>query len=231
LATKKSRENIQNKNILREPLNIEKIVQAALELLNEVGLQQLTTRRLAEALNIRSSSLYWHVRNKAELLQLLAESICGKLHLPDAGLSWEEQLFSFSMEYRNTLLSIRDSAEILLETPPLTQRRLQLMESMFGIFVNAGLPPKETVMASMLINDYVLSFVRNEMLMSNMSLSEKIINQEETDSTNLFHSLSPIQFPNIIRLTDYIVNQNMDEHFKYGLQIMFASLNESIKKC
>jgi TetR/AcrR family transcriptional regulator, tetracycline repressor protein len=74
MATKKSKEKIQN-NASRETLDIDKIVKAAMKLLNEEGLQQLTTRRLAESLGKRSASLYWHVRDKAELLQLLAENI------------------------------------------------------------------------------------------------------------------------------------------------------------
>jgi len=68
MSTKKSKEKKQSKNISRKPFNIEKIVQAALELLNEEGLQQLTTRRWADALDIRSASLYWHIRDKAILV-------------------------------------------------------------------------------------------------------------------------------------------------------------------
>jgi TetR/AcrR family tetracycline transcriptional repressor len=230
MSTKKSKEKKQSKNSSREPLDIEKIVQAALDLLNEVGLQQLTTRRLAEALGIRSASLYWHVRDKAELLQLLAEDICGKLRLPDPSLPWQEQVLSFAWEYRATLLSIRDSAEVLLETPPLMPKRLLLMESMFKVLVNAGFPPKEIVMASMQMNDYVLSFVKNEMLMSNMAQSQGISTQEAMSSSkNFFNSLPPDQYPTIISLADYMTYENMDEHYEYGIQILLTSLNERLK--
>jgi TetR/AcrR family tetracycline transcriptional repressor len=185
---------------------------------------------LAEALGIRSASLYWHVRDKAELLQLLAEDICGKLRLPDPSLPWQEQVLSFAWEYRATLLSIRDSAEVLLETPPLMPKRLLLMESMFKVLVNAGFPPKEIVMASMQVNDYVLSFVKNEMLMSNMAQSQGISTQEAMSSSkNFFNSLPPDQYPTIISLADYMTYENMDEHYEYGIQILLTSLNERLK--
>jgi len=229
MAMKKNKEKEQSKNISREPLDIEKIVKAALKLLNEVGLQQLTTRRLAEALGIRSASLYWHIKNKAELLQLLAESISSKLHLPDRSLPWNEQVLNFAMEYRATLLTIRDSAEILLDTPPLTPNRLFLVESNFVILANAGFPNKEIVMASMLINDYVLSFVKNEMIMSNRKLSQGISTQEMMNNLKKFFSnLSPDKYPIIISLADYMANQNMDEHYEYGLQILIESFKQKL---
>ena len=229
MSTKKSNEKKQSKNISRKPLNTEKIVQAALELLNEVGLHQLTTRRLAEALGIRSASLYWHIRDKAELLQLLAESICCKLQLPDPSLSWQEQVLSFAREYRTTLLSIRDSAEVLLETPPLTPKRLLLAGSMFSILVNAGYPPKEIVMASMLINDYMLSFVKNEMHMSHLAQSQGISSQEVLNNAKIFFSsLPPDQYPTFIGLADYMT-YDIDEHYEYGLQILLASFNQRLK--
>ncbi|AET67986.1 transcriptional regulator [Desulfosporosinus orientis DSM 765] len=230
MSTKKSNEKKQSKNKSREPLNIEKIVQTALELLNEVGLQQLTTRRLAEALGIRSASLYWHIRDKAELLQLLSESICSKLHLPDPGLSWQDQVLSFAMQYRATLLSIRDSAVVLLETPPLTPKRLLLSGAMFEVLFNAGFPPKEILMASMLINDYMLSFVKNEMHMSQMAQSQGISAQEVMNNAKIFFSnLPPDQYPTLISLADYMT-YDIDEHYNYGLQILLDSFKKRLQE-
>jgi len=229
ISTKKSNEKKQSKNISRKPLNIEKIVQTALELLNEVGLHQLTTRRLAETLGIRSASLYWHIRDKAELMQLLAESICSQLHLPDPSLSWQEQVLSFAREYRLTLLSIRDSAEVLLETPPLTPKRLLLAGSMFGVLANVGYPPKEIVMASMLINDYMLSFVKNEMHMSHMAKSQGLTTQEVMNNAKIFFSsLPPDQYPTLVSIADSMT-YDIDEHYEYGLKMLLAGFNERLR--
>lgn len=229
MSTKKSKEEKLSEDISRKPLNIDTIVQASLELLNEVGLQQLTTRRLAQVLGVRSASLYWHIRDKAELLQLMAESICSKLNLPDPNLSWHEQVLSFAMEYRATLLSIRDSAEVLLETPPLTPKRLLLSGSMFGILFSAGFPPKEIVMASMLVNDYVLSFVRNEMHMSYMAQSQGISAQEVMNNAKIFYSsLPPDQYSTLISLADSMT-YDTDEHYVYGLQILLDSFKQRLK--
>ncbi|HEX3752721.1 MAG TPA: TetR family transcriptional regulator, partial [Streptosporangiaceae bacterium] len=67
------------------PVTRERIVAAALELLDEAGLDGLALRRLAERLGIRAPTLYWHVRDKRELLDLLAGAI-----LEEALAGWRE---------------------------------------------------------------------------------------------------------------------------------------------
>ncbi|EKZ6610615.1 TetR family transcriptional regulator, partial [Klebsiella pneumoniae] len=49
-------------------LNRESVIDAALELLNETGIDGLTTRKLAQKLGIEQPTLYWHVKNKRALL-------------------------------------------------------------------------------------------------------------------------------------------------------------------
>lgn len=48
------------------------VIAAALELLNEVGMDNLTTRKLAERLKVQQPALYWHFQNKRALLDALA---------------------------------------------------------------------------------------------------------------------------------------------------------------
>ena len=73
-------------------------------MLNKEGLDQLSIRRLADLLGIRTASLYWHIKDKAELIQLLADSICGLIPLPDSG-SWRMQAFHLKKLFRRHLFS------------------------------------------------------------------------------------------------------------------------------
>ncbi|MCP3800291.1 TetR family transcriptional regulator [Allokutzneria sp. A3M-2-11 16] len=100
------------------------VTEAAVELLNEVGLAELTTRRLAAKLGVRSPTLYWHVRNKAELLDLVAEAICADAFDIDETQSWRDQLADGLRQFRELLLRHRDAAELLRERPPQEPRRL-----------------------------------------------------------------------------------------------------------
>ena len=85
-----------------EPLDRNRIVGAAVALLDEVGLAGLSTRRLATALGVQSATLYWHVRNKDELLDLVAEALCADAFTIDPALPWPDQLASglFEAQWR-----------------------------------------------------------------------------------------------------------------------------------
>jgi TetR/AcrR family transcriptional regulator, tetracycline repressor protein len=59
----------------RAGLTRDLVVRAALDLLDEVGLDKLSTRRLADRLGVRSPALYWHVKDKPQLLDLMAQEL------------------------------------------------------------------------------------------------------------------------------------------------------------
>ncbi|EMF6671854.1 TetR family transcriptional regulator, partial [Serratia marcescens] len=56
-------------------LTRETVLRGALALLNDIGIDALSTRRLAQHLGVQSPTLYWHFKNKAELLKAMAETI------------------------------------------------------------------------------------------------------------------------------------------------------------
>lgn len=67
------------------------VIAAALELLNEVGMDNLTTRKLAERLKVQQPALYWHFQNKRALLDALAEAMLTERHtrsLPEENEDW-----------------------------------------------------------------------------------------------------------------------------------------------
>jgi len=78
------------------PLQRETVVRAALHLLDEVGLDGLTVRRLAAYLDIQNPTLYWHFTNKQELLNCMAEMIIAdafaELHPPEEHEDWADWL-------------------------------------------------------------------------------------------------------------------------------------------
>src|SRR5258708_25515881 len=61
-----------------------RLVAEALGLVQEEGLEALSMRALADRLHVKAASLYWHVRDRRELLELLAESILDGVPAPNA---------------------------------------------------------------------------------------------------------------------------------------------------
>src|SRR5207302_9338404 len=95
----------------RIPLTREAIIAAAVRVLDREGMDGLSMRRVAEELGTGVASLYWHVRNKGELLQLLFERLSGEIELPDPDPSrWREQLKDVGRQFRAAAHRHRDFA-------------------------------------------------------------------------------------------------------------------------
>ncbi|MGQ0603314.1 MAG: TetR/AcrR family transcriptional regulator C-terminal domain-containing protein, partial [Anaerolineales bacterium] len=148
------------KRQIEPALDQKQIVQAALGLLDEAGFEGLTMRNLAKKLGIKAASLYWHVRGKQDLLNLLAEEICASIREPDRTLLWLNQLEVLGNEYRRVLLAHRDAARVLASSgAPTGPNRLRLTEIVLRTLLDAGFDHKDAVYAGFLLNDYVVMFV------------------------------------------------------------------------
>ena len=154
-------------------LDQSQIVQAALVLLDEVGFDGLTMRNLAKKLGVQAASLYWHVRNKQDLLSLLAEEICAPMREPDRTLPWQNQLEEMAIEYRQVLLAHRDAAQVLASSGgPSGPKRLRLTEIGLRTLLDAGLSQKDAAYAGMMMNDFVIMSVLEETRYANVETEE-----------------------------------------------------------
>lgn len=142
----------------------EKILEAALNLMNEVGLDQFTTRKLAERLGVQQPALYWHFKNKADLLDALNELMLERLQPhrhPAPGETWDEFTLASARSFRKALLSVRNGARINAGTRP-TTRQFADAERQLQLYVEAGFRPDEALNISIAVTRYVVGFVLEE---------------------------------------------------------------------
>ena len=96
-------------------LTRDRLVEAALALINEEGLDGLSMRALADRLDVKAASLYWHVRDRRELLELLAESILDSVKRPRRGAGWRPWVLATAAALRLRVSAQKDADRILLE--------------------------------------------------------------------------------------------------------------------
>lgn len=72
---------MSKKDIAPQRLTREIVLRTALDMLNEEGIDSITTRKLAQRLGIKSPTLYWHFKNKSLLMEAMAETIINEHHL------------------------------------------------------------------------------------------------------------------------------------------------------
>lgn len=143
-------------------INKEIITEAALEILHEKGISNLTMRNVAAKLKVKAPALYWYIKNKQELLQLIAEHISSLIQFPEPMGDWEKEITIISLATRRALLSIPDGAEIMMDTLPISKKRLHVIDKTFEIFHRSDFPEDKIFFSVTLINSYVTSFVMDE---------------------------------------------------------------------
>jgi TetR/AcrR family tetracycline transcriptional repressor len=139
-------------------LTQEQVVERAVELMAEAGLEALTLRRLATELGVSAPTLYWHVRNKRQLLDLMAEALVsrvGRSTTPAPGQPWWEWLAERARLQWRALTSQRDAALVVAGNRP-TEAALPGVEQVLGSLVAVGFPPDEALRTVLSIGNYVI---------------------------------------------------------------------------
>src|SRR5690242_14073356 len=103
-------------------LSRERLVEAALELINQEGLDALSMRALADRLDVKAASLYWHVRDRRELVELLAESILDSVTRSRARATWRESVAAIADALARRISGQKDAGRILLEVREALER-------------------------------------------------------------------------------------------------------------
>ncbi|HEV2872315.1 MAG TPA: TetR/AcrR family transcriptional regulator C-terminal domain-containing protein [Actinomycetota bacterium] len=139
-------------------LTQEQVVKRAVDLMAEVGLEALTLRRLATELGVSAPTLDWHVRNKRELLDLMAEALitrAGRATSPAPGQPWWEWLAEQARLQWRALTSHRDAALVVAGNRP-TDTALPGIEQVMASLVAVGFPPAEALRTILSIGNYVI---------------------------------------------------------------------------
>ncbi|MBP1992249.1 TetR/AcrR family transcriptional regulator C-terminal domain-containing protein [Paenibacillus eucommiae] len=203
-------------------LDQKRIVLAALELLEEVGLKQLTMRKLAESLGVQVGALYWHVKDKEELLSLLADKISSDIIWHNGDISWREALVVWATNFRVVLCSYRDSVEIFNSSTISTgYNRLQQIEALFDVLGKAGFKDIEIPWMASMIKSYILGSVSEEVRLQKISQEREQTFEELGKNVNeIYQALPAAAFPHMARLAPYLTSPDWEQEFNFGLRVL-----------
>ena len=215
----------------RRPLDQPQVVRAALALLDEVGLDALTMRRLAERLGVKAASLYRHVKNKDELLVLLGDEISGEIPFARSTGSWREQLTEMARNVRRGLLAHRDAARLLAVTPPFGPRRLRHIEAVLRSLRAAGLSPRDAVRTAYHFNNFVTEFAADEARFAAFAAAPGSSRKKTfAQARKVFKSLPAADYPTLVELADELSADDADGLFQFGLDILLRGLEALAKR-
>ncbi|MDQ0612654.1 TetR/AcrR family tetracycline transcriptional repressor [Microbacterium sp. W4I4] len=148
------------------------IIDRALRLLDDVGLPDLSMRRLATELEVQPSALYWHFDSKQELLGAVADRILLTVPDPDEALS----LIRTAASIRDALLAYRDGAEVVLSTYAL---RLGARRAQDALLASLGGAPEHADVA-----DAIFEFILGHVMLLQQRMHAQSIGAVASDESD-----------------------------------------------
>lgn len=187
----------------------DQVINAALALLDEVGLEAITTRKLAQKLGVESATLYWHFRNKASLLEEMAATVLARHHslpLAEDTAEWADWLANNARSFRRALLAHRDGALLHAGTTP-ARVGGETFYPKVAYLMRAGFSEAEAAMILLTISEYTLGCVLEEQSRTDRHDDERL----STPSTE-------------ISRIDALTHQHPHTCFEFGLSLIMKGL-------
>ena len=138
-------------------LDRERIVDMALQLLDTRGFDGLTMRALAKRLHIENPALYWHFKNKQEIVDAMAARILERAVVRRRhDESWQRWLSRTARALRNALRSYRDATRIVAEADLSDTPWIEAQQQACAELEREGFPPKSALVAIVTLSDFTL---------------------------------------------------------------------------
>jgi TetR/AcrR family tetracycline transcriptional repressor len=140
-----------------QPLNEGRVLDAAFRVLEAHGFAGLTIRRIADKLGVKNPALYWHFKNKQEIVNGMASRLLDRMvEAPPVADNWRDWLREAAKWYRRTLLSIRDGAEILSNANLSRSRHFADFQRGIAFLAAQGFSERDATIGMVTVFDYAL---------------------------------------------------------------------------
>ena len=200
-----------------EPLARDRIVAAAMSIIDAEGLDALSMRRLGAELGVNPMAAYYHVPNKAALYDLVLEAVMAGVDMSgiDQSASHAEQLKQAARAYRAAILAHPRAIPVLAARSVRTAAALRPVEPFLGILFAAGLTADEALAAVDAVAQYILGGV--------VGYYHHLVDSEVGEHRE-FDALDVAEFPYVSRMLAEGHYIGFDGEFEFGLDAIVRGL-------
>ncbi|MFW3172673.1 TetR/AcrR family transcriptional regulator C-terminal domain-containing protein [Geodermatophilus sp. CPCC 206100] len=210
----------------RTPVTREAIVDAALDLLAEGGLDAVSFRRVAARLGVAGPTLYWHVKSKRQLMDLMADALvrrAGRAYTgPDDGQPWWEWLREDARRLFAALTETRDAPLVLAGNRP-SPETLPGIERVLAVLVDAGLTPGQAQQTLFTLGAYVIGSAIEWQAEAERERSQPLPDPGDED-LNTLRARALADEPILLAAISELLERPHSAAFEYGLDLLVTGL-------
>ncbi len=146
--------------VRREPLTRDRVLAAAVALADEAGIEAVSMRKLGSELGVEAMSLYNHVANKEDILDGMVDRIVGEIDIPSAGPDWKQSFRSHVLAAREVMRAHPWAPGVIESRNQITPPMAAYMDSIVGLFADAGFSMDLTHHAMHTLGSRMLGFTQ-----------------------------------------------------------------------
>ncbi len=215
-------------------LTRDEVLQAAVAMADDVGVQAVTMRVLAESLGVSAMSLYAHVTDKDDILDAVIESRLHAVGLPDANGPWQHWMVEISQALRTMLVAEPALLDRYSRRPVGVPAALTRMDTALDVLIRSGFQDSTAVTVFAAVHTYTIGFAALEASRGTSSGRSRRSPASRTD-THLaywpahFATLDNEDYPQLSRLRPDLVAFATDEQFNAGLSALIDGLEHQYR--
>ena len=212
----------------RSPLNRAKVLEAAVQLADEIGIESFTIRKLADKLGVGAMSIYHHVPSKEEIIDGMVEIVFGEIEKPPNDVDWKTAI-------RRRCISAREVLNRHRWAPPLMESRtapgpsnLSHHDAVVGCLRNGGLSIQMTAHAYAILDSFLYGIAFQE---ANLpapgsgeefaAIAEQITAHFPTDS---YPHLAELTFEHVLK-----PGYSFADSFEFGLDLIIDGIDRAAR--
>lgn len=206
----------------RNTLTKEKVIAGAIELADEIGIDPLTIRRLADHLGVKPMAIYHHVANKDEIIDGMVDHVFAEIALPDPDDGWKESMRKRARSARVALARHRWAAPLMESRTNPGPATLRHHDEVIGALRAGGLSPVMVGHAYALLDAYIYGAALQEASLpfdtpeEAAALASVMVDQFPAD---VFPHLAAFTFEHVLQ-----PGYDFGDEFEFGLALVLDGL-------
>lgn len=203
------------------PLSRHRILNAAIGLADNHGIDSLSMRKLAQQLGVKAMSLYNHVANKEDLINGMVDIVAGEIDLPQLGGDWKNAMRQRAISAHLVLLSHPWATMALVSRVNVGPAMLRYVNATLGCLVEAGFSLKMADHVWNALDSHIYGFTLQKL---NFPFDEA----EYAEAAKQYVSMLPAEtYPYLNQLTYHVIDGDYDgiHNFEFGLDLLLNSLD------
>ncbi|MFZ1996580.1 MAG: TetR/AcrR family transcriptional regulator [Solirubrobacteraceae bacterium] len=206
----------------KPPLSEDLILDTAMRVLREEGLEAVTMRRLATELDTGPASLYVYIRNRDELLNAMLDRIGGMVELEEPDPTrWREQLHHLVGEFLRLMEAHRGIARVAIANIPTGENALRAADNMLALLLAGGITPQDAAWGC-----DILPLITTSLAVETATYQERgdepdVVGEE---LSAFFSTLPPDRYPHLTRCATELTTGDGDTRFRFAIDAFLDGL-------